>query len=97
MSASVFPALYFMLCISRVAITVGYKACLIYTYNTECLRNISIVVMCESQNIQRFVLVWIAAKRADADMSLMLMLISQNRLGTPLPKLSHKCFGHYEN
>lgn len=70
MSASVFPALYLMLCISRIAITIGYKACLISTYNTECLRNNSTVVMCESQNIQRFVLVWIAVKSADADLSL---------------------------
>jgi len=58
-------------CISWVAITIGYKVGLIYTSNTECLRNNSVVVMCESQTIQRFVLVWIAVKSADADLSLL--------------------------
>lgn len=54
-------------CISWVATTTGYKACLIYTGNTECLRDNSVMMKCESQNV----LVWIAAKSADADLNLL--------------------------
>lgn len=50
--------------------------------------------MCESQNIQRFVLVWRAVKSADADLR---HGISQNGLGTPVQKKSPKFFSHCEN
>lgn len=58
-------SLHFTLrCISWVYITIGKKVRLVYNGNTECVR-INNMVMSEYQNIQRFVLVWIAIKSAD--------------------------------
>lgn len=64
-------SLHLTLCsISWVHITIGNKVRFSCTGNTECVR-INNMVMSESQNIQRFVLVWIAVKSADDDLNVL--------------------------